>query len=86
MLTDTDKARLDFEQQWWRYPGAKEAAIREQFNESSTRYYQVLNALIDTPAALAYDPLGVRRLRRLRDARARARTALKREFDGGTIA
>lgn len=86
MLTDTDMARLDFEHQWWRYPGAKDAAIREQFNESPIRFYQVLNALIDQPAALAYDPLGVRRLRRLRDDRARLRAARRREYDDDTSA
>lgn len=38
-----------------------------------TRYYQVLNALIDTPEALAFDSLTVNRLRRLRDERAAQR-------------
>ena len=46
--------------------GAKETAIRDRFGLSPTRYYQVLNALVDRPAALAADPLLVRRLRRLR--------------------
>ena len=39
---------LDFKDQWWRHAGAKEAAIREQFGLGATRYYQRLNALIDT--------------------------------------
>ena len=64
---------LAFERHWWRYAGAKEAAIREQFGLSATRYYQVLNALIDRPEALAADPLLVRRLRRVRAARQRQR-------------
>ena len=74
-LTDLDQRTLDFERQWWKYAGAKEAAIRDAFDESPTRYYQRLNALIERPAAVAHDPLGVRRLRRLRDARRRQRSA-----------
>ena len=65
---------LAFERQWWRFPGAKEAAIRERFGMSATRYYQVLNALVDRPEALAADPLLVRRLRRMRGARQRQRS------------
>jgi hypothetical protein len=76
-LTDEQTAILDFERAWWKYAGAKEQAIRETFNCSSTRHYQRLNAIIDLDAALAYDPLLVRRLRRLRDARARQRSALR---------
>ncbi len=68
---------LAFEAQWWKYAGAKEQAIRELFDMSATRYYQLLNALIDKPAALVVDPLLVRRLRRLRSTRQR-RTAARR--------
>jgi Protein of unknown function (DUF3263) len=74
-LTRRERDILAFERQWWRYAGAKEQAIRELFALSSTRYYQALNALIDTPAALAYDPMLVKRLRRLRASRQRARSA-----------
>ena len=74
-LNDRDRAVLDFERQWWRYAGAKEQAIREQFDMSGTRYYQVLNMLIDRPEALLYDPMLVKRLRRLRSTRQRARAA-----------
>ncbi|MGI8678989.1 MAG: DUF3263 domain-containing protein [Jatrophihabitans sp.] len=66
---------LAFERQWWKYAGAKEQAVRELFDMSATRYYQVLNALIDTPAALAADPMLVKRLRRLRASRQRQRSA-----------
>jgi hypothetical protein len=72
-LPSREREMLAFERQWWRYSGAKEAAIRERFGMSATRYYQVLNALIDRPEALATDPLLVRRLRRLRAARQRQR-------------
>src|SRR5919197_1209905 len=74
-LSERDQAILAFERQWWRFAGAKEQAIRESFDMSATRYYQVLNALIDRESALAYDPLLVKRLRRLRTARQRARSA-----------
>jgi len=66
---------LAFEGKWWKYAGAKEQAVRELFAMSATRYYQVLNALIDRPEALAADPLLVRRLRRLRASRQRTRSA-----------
>lgn len=74
-LSERDQQILSFERLWWKYAGAKEAAIREQFAMSATRYYQVLNALIDRPEALAFDPLLVKRLRRMRSARQRQRSA-----------
>ena len=72
-LTDRDRAILDFERMWWTEPGPKESAIRDRFELSGTRYYQILHELLDDPEALEYDPLVVRRLRRLRDRRRRAR-------------
>lgn len=72
-LTERDRAILDFERSWWAEPGSKETAIRERFELSATRYYQLLNEIVDMPAALAYDPLVVRRLRRMRDRRRRTR-------------
>jgi Protein of unknown function (DUF3263) len=80
-LSERDREILNFERQWWKYAGAKEQAVREKFEMSSTRYYQVLNALIDRPGALAFDPLLVRRLRRLRAARQRARSARRLGFE-----
>ncbi len=80
-LSVRDAAMLDFERQWWKYAGAKEQAVREKFDMSSTRYYQVLNALIDRPEAMAHDPLLVRRLRRLRATRQRQRSARRLGFD-----
>jgi len=74
-LSRRDREILAFERQWWKYAGAKEQAIRELFDMSATRYYQVLNTLIDTPAALAADPMLVKRLRRLRASRQRQRSA-----------
>lgn len=77
-LTERDRAILDFERSWWSEPGPKELAIRERFELSTTRYYEIVNELIDEPEALDYDPLVIRRLRRLRDRRRRAR------FEGRT--
>ena len=72
-LTDRDRAILDFERSWWTESGPKDTAIRERFELSGTRYYQLLTELIDEPDALAYDPLLIRRLRRVRERRRRAR-------------
>ena len=80
-LSDRDAKILEFERQWWKYAGAKESAVREQFDMSATRYYQVLNALIDRPEALEADPLLVRRLRRLRSQRQRQRSARRLGFE-----
>ena len=74
-LGDRDREIIAFERQWWKYAGAKEQAIRELFDMSATRYYQVLNALIDSQAALEADPMLIKRLRRLRASRQRARSA-----------
>ncbi len=79
-LSDRDREILAFEKQWWKYAGSKEQAVRELFDLSATRYYQVLNALIDTPEALAHDPMLVKRLRRMRSTRQRARSS--RRLDG----
>jgi len=73
-LSDRDARILEFENRWWQYSGAKEQAIRELFDMSATRYYQVLNAIIDMPAALEAQPMLVKRLRRMREARQRARS------------
>lgn len=80
-LDRREREILAFESQWWKYPGAKEQAIRELFGMSATRYYQILNALIDKPEALAADPLLVKRLRRLRSSRQRTRTARRLGMD-----
>ena len=74
-LPERERRILDFERQWWRHAGAKEEAIRSQFSLPAARYYQLLNALIDTPEAVRHDPMLVRRLQRARDARTSARAA-----------
>ena len=72
-LTDRDRAILDFERSWWTETGPKDTAIRERFELSGTRYYQLLTELIGDQDALEYDPLVIRRLRRVRERRRRAR-------------
>ena len=72
-LTQRDKAILDFERSWWNESGPKETLIRERFELSAAHYYQILNELLESHEAYEYDPLVVRRLRRLRDRRRRAR-------------
>ena len=80
-LTRREREILAFERQWWKYAGAKEQAIKDLFDMSATRYYQVLNALIDRPESLVADPMLVKRLRRLRASRQRARSARRLGID-----
>lgn len=80
-LSSRDAEILAFERQWWKFSGAKEQAVRDKFQMSATRYYQVLNALIDKPEALVQDPLLVKRLRRLRASRQRSRSARRLGID-----
>ena len=80
-LSERERDILSFERQWWKYAGAKEQAIKDLFDLSATRYYQVLNALIDRPEALVHDPMLVKRLRRLRTTRQRTRSARRLGMD-----
>lgn len=74
-LDERSRSVLDFERESWKLEVTKERAIRERFGFSPARYHQLLHRVIDRPEALAYDPMLVRRLRRVREARRRARTA-----------
>jgi hypothetical protein len=71
---------LDLERTWWSEPGTKAEAIHVRIGLSPARYYQVLAELIGSAEAAAYDPLVVRRLRKLQRNRRRAR------IEGGHIA
>ena len=73
---------LDFEREWWKVAGPKEALVRDRFGLSLARYYQRLNRIIDQAEALAYDPMLVRRLRRLREDRRRKRFARRLDLGG----
>lgn len=68
-LSERDRAVLALERRDWPGPGAKERAVREELGMVPVRYYQLLNALLDDPRALAHDPITVNRLRRVRDSR-----------------
>ena len=81
-LSARELEMLSFERRWWKYAGSKEQAIRELFDMSDTRYYQLLNTLIDRPEALAEDPMLVKRLRRMRHSRQRARSAKRLSLPG----
>jgi Protein of unknown function (DUF3263) len=72
-LTDYDKAILAFEREWWQHPGSKDEAIRVAFDISPARFYQVLMALVDSRAALEYDPMLIKRLQRVREQRRQSR-------------
>ena len=74
-LTQRDIEILDFERSWWKHAGVKEQAIKDHFEMSATRYYQILNELLEKTAALDYDPILVKRLKRLRVYRQRQRVA-----------
>ncbi|GHC98111.1 hypothetical protein GCM10007079_52210 [Nocardiopsis terrae] len=74
-LAEREQRILAFERQWWKFEGSKEQAIRDEFGFSATRYYQLLNGLVERPEALAFDPMTVKRLRRLRADRRRQRNA-----------
>lgn len=75
VLSERDAQILEFERSWWAAENSKEQEVQARFGLSIGRYYQVLNQLIDQPAALQADPLLVKRLRRLRENRQKARSA-----------
>jgi hypothetical protein len=74
-LSERDREILAFEREWFKHVGAKDRAVRERFGISATRYYQILNELIDSPDAGAEDPMLVKRLQRMRASRQRMRAA-----------
>jgi Protein of unknown function (DUF3263) len=74
-LDERDRRILDFERESWKLGAPKERAIRERFGFSGARYHQLLNRIVDRPEALVYDPMLIRRLRRIREARRRKRVA-----------
>ena len=82
MLSKRAKAVLDFERSWWLVPGPKDRAVQEHLGISAGRYYQILRGLLDNPEAMAYDPLTVRRLLRIRTARRRLRPEPRTIADG----
>jgi len=72
-MTEQETAILAFEGRWWRLAGHKDQAIRDELGLRPTRYYQLLVRILDTPEALAADPVLVNRLRRIRTSGQRRR-------------
>ncbi len=68
-LSQRERAVLAFERDWPAHEAGKLQAIRSTFGFSTSRYYQLINGLIDHPAAREHDPLLISRLRRRRRAR-----------------
>lgn len=64
---------LDLERLAWTLPTSKEVEVRERFGISPSSYYKALAVLVERPAAYAYDPLTVLRVRRQRSRRRRTR-------------
>jgi len=81
-LSDHDMRILAFERRGWRSPGVKEQAIADVLGMPATRYYQLLNELIDRPEALAFDPVLVTRLRAQRVRRRRIRSPRPADTNG----
>jgi hypothetical protein len=73
-LDERQLSILAFEARAWQHTGAKAEAIRDELGISAARYYRILGELIDSPAALRRDPMLVKRLQRMREARQAART------------
>jgi hypothetical protein len=73
-LSERDTRILTFERGIWRNQGAKEQDIAEVLGITATRYYQLLNELIDRAEALRFDPVLVKRLRAQRARRQRIRS------------
>lgn len=81
-LSSRDRAILDFERTWWTESGRKAASIKARFGISATRYYRLVTTLLDDPNAMEYDPLTVKRLRRIRHDRRRAKFERRRADPG----
>jgi hypothetical protein len=82
-LSEREMRILAFERNWWRQPGAKEQAISDVLGLSPTRYYQLLDRLLDRPEAMAFDPALIKRLRRQRTKRKGIRSAPASRGEGG---
>lgn len=66
-LSEFDQQVLAFMRRSYKYKGARDLAIQQQFDLTAVQFFQHLNHLLDTEAALAHDPILVNRLRRNRN-------------------
>jgi hypothetical protein len=80
-LPAQDRAVLAFERLRWKNRGAKDTAVLVLFGMSWPAYVQTLHSILDKPEALEYDAELVNRLRRLREARRRDRSARVAGFE-----
>lgn len=86
VITERQRAMLDFERTWWSEDEPKEALIRARFQCSADDYYAELNELLELPEAMEHDPLMVRRLARHRVRRRRERLETGTDAHGGAQA
>jgi len=70
-LTERQRELLDFERTWWQFDEHRDDLIRARFGCEPDEYYAELNRVLELPAAMAHDPLVVRRFRRRRVRRRR---------------
>lgn len=83
MINERHQAMLEFERTFWTFDEPKETLIRARFQCSADDYYSELNELLESPDALAHDPLVVRRLQRQRVRRHRERFETGTDAQGG---
>lgn len=62
MLSDEERAILDFERAAWCEPGPKDQAIEMTLGLTAADYYERLRRLVLCAAALAHDPLTTKRV------------------------
>lgn len=62
MLTEEERAILDFERAAWREPGPKDQAIEMSLGLTAAAYYEQLRSVVAKASALAYDPLTAKRV------------------------
>lgn len=79
-LSARDALVLDIAARDYRYPGSREAAIREELDMSGVVWAQHLVRLLRDPDALAHDPATVLRWQRILARRRAARTGHRHLF------
>lgn len=74
-LTNRERLALELAATPYRYPAVREARALDELGLTPTSYWYFVDTLLDRPDALEAMPDAVRRLKRLRAARAAARRA-----------
>jgi len=83
VISDRQRAILDFERSWWTLDEPRDRAIRARFQCSVDEYHAELNELLEQPEAAEHDALLVRRLQRQRTRRRRERLDTGTDAPGG---